>query len=601
MCGIVGFTGGNAAEFLLDGLSRLEYRGYDSAGIALMNKNNIRVEKTTDRIEGLKAEVGDSACGGIGIGHTRWATHGEPSKANAHPHLSEDKRFAVVHNGIIENYACLKSELISQGVNFSSDTDTEVIPHLLQKYYNGDLLEAVFKTIERLEGSYALCIICTHHPERIVAVKKFSPLIVGVSNGENYVASDISALISKTRDVVYMNDGEVALIAKDSIKLYSAEKKPLEVQISHIDWSVGAAEKEGYDHFMLKEIYEQPDAVRRTILSYINGDEIRFDELEIKVNINQIVIIGCGSAYHAGVVGKYVFEQLLRIPTKVELASEFRYSNPIANENTLVIAISQSGETADTLAALNEAKRLGAQTLAIVNVAGSSIGKAADSVIYTRAGPEISVATTKGYSTQLSVLYMLSIYLAERLGTAPDMMLGAAKKALLQLPDIIAQTLENQDGIKETARKCSAAQSVFFIGRNIDYAVALEASLKLKEISYIHSEAQAAGELKHGTISLIEKGTLVFALCGNDLLYGKMLSNIREVTARGGRVITCATTGKTAVEDESECVFYIPQCHELFKASAEIIPFQLLAYYTAVERGCDIDKPRNLAKSVTVE
>ncbi len=602
MCGIVGFAGqSQACEFLLDGLSRLEYRGYDSAGIALLDKTEIRVEKTTDKIEGLKAQVRDTARGSIGIGHTRWATHGEPSLANAHPHLSGDKSFAVVHNGIIENYAELKSELISDGVSFSSDTDTEVIPHLLQKYYEGDLLDAVFKTIKRLEGSYALCILCAHHPEKIVAVKKFSPLIIGAGEGENYIASDISALVSKTRNVVYMNDGEVALIAKDSIKLYSAEKVLLTPEISHIDWSVNAAEKQDFDHFMLKEIYEQPEAVARTISAYMDGDEIKFNKFEINGNINRIIIIGCGSAYHAGVVGGYVFEQLIRIPTKIELASEFRYRNPIVDDKALVIAISQSGETADTLAALNEAKRRGAQTVAIVNVVGSSIGKAAHSVIYTLAGPEISVATTKGYSTQLCALYALAIHLAERFGTTSDTTLTAAKAALRQLPDIIDEALGNQDKIRKIAKKCASAQSVFFIGRNIDYAVALEASLKLKEISYIHSETQAAGELKHGTISLIEKGTLVFALCGNDSLYGKMLSNIREVTARGAWVAACAVAGKTAIENETDCAFYMPQCHELFKASIEIIPFQLLAYFTAKERGCDIDKPRNLAKSVTVE
>ena len=608
MCGIVGFTGKTAAAgFLLDGLSKLEYRGYDSAGIATLDGGVITINKTVERIKSLcdATDNGKDVSGNIGIGHTRWATHGVPSKVNAHPHTSENKKFAVVHNGIIENYVELKEELMAEGVTFVSETDTEVVPQLLSKYYNGDFFDAVAKTIARLEGSFALGILCEDYPETLMAVRKFSPLIVGLSDDAKMIASDVTAIVSHTRDIVYIEDGEIAVLTPDSFGLYDSNKNPIEREVSHITWDVAAAEKGGFDHFMMKEIVEQPRAVKQTIESRIKDQKIVFEGISLTAeklkSINRIVIIACGSAYHAGMVGKYVFEEMLRIPVEVDLASEFRYRNPIIDDKTLAIIISQSGETADTLAALKEAKARGAHTLSIVNVVGSSIAKASEDVIYTWAGPEIAVATTKGYTTQLSVLYMFAIWAAERLGTVDQKGLADMVKSLETLPDAMAKVLEQKDRIKEMAKLCVGVESLFFIGRNIDYAVALEASLKLKEISYIHSEAYAGGELKHGTISLIEQGRIVIALTCCDQLFDKLLSNIKEVKARGAYVITCTNEGNTAVESESEEIIYVPRVHPLFQAAVEVVPFQIYSYYVSLQKGCDIDKPRNLAKSVTVE
>ena len=608
MCGIVGFTGQKpAAEFLLNGLERLEYRGYDSAGIAVEQGGRFAVHKTVERIKNLQAmtQCGKSVPGTLGIGHTRWATHGAPSLANAHPHLSSDGRFAVVHNGIIENYQELREELKQDGVTFLSDTDTEVVPNLLQKYDQGDFFEAVAKTAARLEGSYALGILCTDQPDTLIAVRKFSPLIIGLGTDANYIASDVTAIVSETKKILYIEDGEIAVLTPDSVHLYDAAKNPIDRQPSLIDWDVAAAEKGGFDHFMMKEIMEQPAAVRQTVKSRISGRKIQFegislDEQKLK-SVRQIDILACGSAYHAGMVGKYVLEEMLRIPVNVDLASEYRYRNPITGSHTLTVIISQSGETADTLAALKEAKRRGSHTLAIVNVVGSSIANAADDVIYTWAGPEIAVATTKGYSTQLSVLYMLAIWAARKLHSMEEERIEAIFDALCRLPDQMEQVLQNEKEIAQMAKQCGDPESLFFIGRNIDYAVALEASLKLKEISYIHSEAYAAGELKHGTISLIEEGRTVLALACYDQLFEKLLSNMKEVKARGAHVIACVTEGHTGIAAEAEEVISLPKTDPLLLASLEVIPFQIYAYYVALYKGCDIDKPRNLAKSVTVE
>ncbi len=608
MCGIVGFVGRKqAAGILLNGLERLEYRGYDSAGIAVLNKDKFTINKTVKRIKTLidSTDNGKNVEGTIGIGHTRWATHGAPTSFNAHPHLSDDFKFAVVHNGIIENYLELRAELEKDGIVFKSETDTEVVPQLLQKYYKGDFLDAVKKTVARLNGSYALGIICTDYPDTLIAAKQFSPLILGIGKEEKYIASDVTAVVSHTRDVIYIDDGEIAVLTPDTYAVYGKDGKEIEKPLNHIDWDVCAAEKGGWDHFMMKEIHEQPRAVQQTVESRIKDGRVDLElvnlNADILKNIRRICIVACGSAYHAGVVGKYILEEMLRIPVDCDVASEFRYRRPIIDKNTLAIVISQSGETADTLAALREAKENGAHTLAIVNVVGSSIAKAADDVIYTWAGPEIAVATTKGYTTQLAVLYLLGIWCADILKTVPESELNIMLAAIRSLPEKIEEILTQNDKIKSLAKRCAGVQSLFFIGRNIDYAVALEASLKLKEISYIHSEAYAAGELKHGTISLIEDDRTVIALAGYEDLMDKLISNIKEVKARGAYVLACAVDDNTSIESVADETIYIPRTYPLFLASLEVIPFQLYAYYAALENHCDIDKPRNLAKSVTVE
>ncbi|MBQ0110475.1 MAG: glutamine--fructose-6-phosphate transaminase (isomerizing) [Oscillospiraceae bacterium] len=608
MCGIVGFVGETqASPILLDGLERLEYRGYDSAGIAVLNNGVMQVEKTVERIKSLidATENGATVKGNIGIGHTRWATHGAPSHANAHPHRSGNGKIAIVHNGIIENYLELKNELITDGVQFVSETDTEVVAHLLQKYYNGDMLDAVKTAVKRLEGSYALAIINTDTPDTLYAVRHFSPLIVGLGQDGNYVGSDVAAIIKHTKDVVYIDDGEIAVLNKNEAKFYDGEGNEIKKSLSVVDWSINAAEKGGYDHFMLKEIMEEPEALRKTIEPRIKNGEVYFEGLKLtkeKVkNIKRIVITACGSAYHTGIVAKYMFEEILRIPVEVDLASEFRYRNPIVNSEDLVIIISQSGETADTLAALKEAKSRGAHVLSIVNVVGSSIAKASDDVIYTWAGPEIAVATTKGYTTQLAVLYLFGIYAATLKESCDKALIDELISELSTLNKKIEKVLENKEEIARLSKKFCTDDSVFFIGRNIDYAVSLEGSLKLKEISYIHSEAYASGELKHGTISLIEPGRLVVALNCYEALSEKIYSNVKEVTARGAQVLATAFEGNEEIKKYADEIFYLPRTHPLLCTAVEIIPLQLFAYYMALNKGCDIDKPRNLAKSVTVE
>ena len=608
MCGIIGFVGNKkAAPILLGGLERLEYRGYDSAGISVIKNGEFEIKKTVKRISALKeiTQNGEALNGKIGIGHTRWATHGAPSEKNAHPHSSYKGSFCVVHNGIIENYLELKNELENEGVAFASETDTEVVAHLLEKYYNGDVLDAIYKTVSLLNGSFALGILCANQPDTLYAVRNFSPLIIGVGNGENFIASDVTALVSHTKKVIYMEDKEIAVINNNSVELFALNGIKITRKVSEVNWNVDAAEKGGYNHFMMKEIKEQPDVIAKTFEPRIKNGKIFFEGLKLTDeklrSINRIVITACGSAYHTGVVAKYLFEELLAIPVEVDLASEFRYRNPIVNKNTLVIIISQSGETADTLAALKEAKSRGAHILSIVNVVGSSIAKASADVIYPWAGPEIAVATTKAYSAQLIVLYLFGIYAAERKNSADTTLLNTLIDEIRQLPLKIERIFEMENTIKELAERHFKMGSVFFIGRNIDYAVAMEGSLKLKEISYLNSEAYAAGELKHGTISLIEQEKVVIALSAYENLQDKMMSNIKEVKARGAFVIATAIDGNPDVGKEAEEVLYLPKTHPLLLASVEVVPLQLFAYYVALFNGCDIDKPRNLAKSVTVE
>ena len=608
MCGIVGYTGSQkAAPILLEGLKKLEYRGYDSAGIAVLNNKVIEVNKVTGRIANLceRTADGKNCPGTVGIGHTRWATHGAPTDTNAHPHMSNDGKFAVVHNGIIENYIALREELIQKGYRFESQTDTEVVVHLIEMYYNGDLKKAVIKTSARLQGSYALGVVCTDEPEKVYVAREASPLILGVGVGENYFASDVTALVSYTRNAIYMDDGEFAEITPDSITVFNPAGQPVEKKISRITWDVGSAEKGGYEHFMLKEIIEQPRAVKATIAPRIKDGEIILDETELTADyltsINKIVITACGSAYYAGCAGKYAIEKLCRIPVQVELASELRYSDPLIDEHTLLIVLSQSGETADTIAAMKECKNRGAKTLAVVNVVGSTIANTADYTLYTWAGPEIAVATTKGYTTQVSVLYLLALYAAKKMNRIDDELYNNLLASLKALPKKIQEAIDINSSIPTLARKYHGADSMFFIGRNTDYAVALEGALKMKEISYIHAESYAAGELKHGTIALVEEHQPVIALCCNEAIMEKTMSNIVEVKARGAEVLAVTFKDNHKIVSLADDVIFVPKIEMIFSAAVEIIPLQLLAYYVAKENGCDIDKPKNLAKSVTVE
>lgn len=608
MCGIVGYVGKEqACPILLEGLSKLEYRGYDSAGVAIFNGENIDVRKTRGRLKVLSDMIGGGkdVAGVMGIGHTRWATHGEPSDVNSHPHLSASGRFAVVHNGIIENYLPLKKRLMEKGFQFVSETDTEVVAHLFEYYYKGDLLEAMTKVIHRVEGSYALGVVCADFPDRFVAVRKSSPLIIGVGRGENFIASDVTAILNHTRNVYYLEDDEIVMLSADEVKIYNTDREEIHKEIFRVNWDVSAAEKGGYEHFMMKEIEEQPKALRDTISPRIKNGKIVLDDISLTAedikSLKKIFIIACGSAYHVGVVGKYAIERLCRIPVEVEVASEFRYHDPIIGKGDLVIIISQSGETADTLAALKEAKARGARILSIVNVVGSSIANASDDVIYTWAGPEIAVATTKAYSTQLSVIYLIAAYMADKLGRLDSASYDKIVAEISVLPDKVSTILAKKENVQYLASKFYSCKSIFFIGRNTDYAVSLEGSLKLKEISYIHSEAYAAGELKHGTISLIEDGTLVVALATGSELYEKTISNVKEVKARGAVVMGVTTEGRAHAEDVCDYVINIPEADELVLPSLAVIPLQLFGYYVASLKGCDIDKPRNLAKSVTVE
>ena len=608
MCGIVGYTGSQkAAPILLEGLKKLEYRGYDSAGIAVLNNKVIEVNKVTGRIANLceRTADGKNCPGTVGIGHTRWATHGAPTDTNAHPHMSNDGKFAVVHNGIIENYIALREELIQKGYRFESQTDTEVVVHLIEMYYNGDLKKAVIKTSARLQGSYALGVVCTDEPEKVYVAREASPLILGVGVGENYFASDVTALVSYTRNAIYMDDGEFAEITSDSITVFNPAGQPVEKKISRITWDVGSAEKGGYEHFMLKEIIEQPRAVKATIAPRIKDGEIILDETELTADyltsINKIVITACGSAYYAGCAGKYAIEKLCRIPVQVELASELRYSDPLIDEHTLLIVLSQSGETADTIAAMKECKNRGATTLAVVNVVGSTIANTADFTLYTWAGPEIAVATTKGYSTQVSVLYLFALYAAKKMNRIDDKLYNDLLECLKTLPKKIQEAIDMNSAISTLAKKYHGVDSMFFIGRNTDYAVALEGALKMKEISYVHAESYAAGELKHGTIALVEEHQPVIALCCNEAIMEKTMSNIVEVKARGAEVLAVTFKDNHKIVSLADDVIFVPKIEMIFSAAVEIIPLQLLAYYVAKENGCDIDKPKNLAKSVTVE
>ena len=614
MCGIVGFIGQEqAAPILLDGLAHLEYRGYDSAGVAVISaQGKLQVEKAVGRLKVLSEQIhgGADLEGCIGLGHTRWATHGAPNIINSHPHVSENGKFAVIHNGIIENYVEIKELLIGQGIRFKSETDTEVVAQLLEFYYNEchDFLEAVGRVLRRIEGAYALGMLCADCPDRIIAARKDAPLLLGYGKGCNFLASDVTAIIKHTRDVAYMEDGEVAVLTRDGIEVYDALEQKVEKKHFTIDWEVSAAEKGGYQHFMLKEIMEQPEALRRAISPRIKDGRVIFDDLKLPVEkmreFTRIFIVACGSSYHVGMIGKYNLEHLLRRNVEVVLASEFRYSDPIVDDKSLVIVISQSGETLDTMAALREAKKRGGYILSIVNVVGSSIARESDDVLYTWAGPEIAVATTKAYSTQLAVLDMIGLAFGEVLGTVKKEEYDEAVAELQKLPEKMEQFLasESCEAIPKYASQYFNHNSVFFIGRNLDYALGLEGSLKLKEISYIHSEAYASGELKHGTISLIEDGTLVIALGTYAPLFDKAMSNVVEVKARGADVLALATEshhGEMAKTVEN--VITIPDTAQMLLPSLGVVPLQLLAYYIALQRGCDIDKPRNLAKSVTVE
>ena len=612
MCGIIGFAGREqAAPILLDGLARMEYRGYDSAGIAVRSEvRGLQVKKAKGRLQVLSdlTHGGADLEGTLGIGHTRWATHGEPNDVNAHPHISENGQIALVHNGIIENYLEIKEQLQRHGLKFASDTDSEVVAQLLEFHYNEchNMLEAVGRVLRRIEGSYAFGIICSDYPNALIAARKDSPLILGYGENGNYIASDVTAVIKHTRDVVYMEDGEIAVVTPESIDVFDSEMNPLEKQHSQVDWDVSAAEKGGYAHFMFKEIMEQPEAIRKTVSPRIRDGRVVLDDVSMTAdyvkNISRIFIIACGSSYHVGMVSKYNWERLLRRPVQVDLASEFRYSDPLVDEHTLVIVISQSGETLDTMAAMREAKRRGARTLAVVNVVGSSIAREADDVLYTWAGPEIAVATTKAYTTQLVLMDLIGLYLADLLGTVEKSEYDAILAEMQLLPEKMSRFLEHFEDVQYFASRYFNHNSIFFIGRNLDYAMGLEGSLKLKEISYIHSEAYASGELKHGTISLIEPGTLVVALGTYAALFDKAMSNVVEVKARGAEVLAVTTEAfKEKMEKTADSTIVVPDTHPVLQSSLGVVPLQLFAYFVALQRGCDIDKPRNLAKSVTVE
>ena len=609
MCGIVGYVGNaQAAPFLLDGMSKLEYRGYDSAGIAVYEKGKIRVEKCVGRLDALRHKLeGRMPEGSMGIGHTRWATHGRPSDRNSHPHTDESGDFVVVHNGIIENYLMLKEKLIAKGQKFSSDTDTEIVAHLFADFYEGDMEEAVKKVLKTIEGSYSLVFMCAAEPDKLICTKKDNPLIIGLGEGENFIASDIPAIIAKTRRTYIMSDGEIATVTKDGVWVQDINGTPITKKVFEVNWNAEAAEKGGFEHFMLKEIYEQPKAIKDTMRGRLaeNGTEINFTELgwtpEDFTGISKIFIVACGTAYHAGIVGKYYLENLARSPVEVDIASEFRYRNPLVDANCLTIVISQSGETIDTLAALKEAKRLGSRTLAVTNVVGSSIAREADQVVYTYAGPEIAVASTKAYTTQLLVMLMLAVYVGRLRGTLDGNKADALAKGLHKVPEQLHDMLENVDQIKVFARHYGSSLDAFFLGRSLDYAVALEGALKLKEISYIHAEAYAAGELKHGTLALIVEGVPVIVLATQEDVYDKTVSNLQEVKAREAMVIAIALEGDDSIAKYADHVIYIPRADKELAPILAVLPLQLLAYYAALTRGCDVDKPRNLAKSVTVE
>jgi len=610
MCGIVGYIGFNqASDFLLDGMSKLEYRGYDSAGIAVIGAENvIKIQKKVGRLANLEAIVkADPNEGTVGIGHTRWATHGRPSDMNSHPHSSEDGKFAVVHNGIIENYMPLKEELIEKGYHFKSETDTEVVAHLLADMYDGDFVGTVRRMLARVDGAYALEIICADEPDKIICTKKENPLVIGLGKGENFVASDIPAIINYTRDTYILSDGELAIVTRDNVSVFDREGNAIDKEVFHVSWNAEAAEKGGYEHFMLKEIHDQPKAVRDTFGTHISedGKTVHFEELNWTADdvaaFNKILIVACGTAYHAGLVTKQYIESLARIPVNVEIASEYRYSNPLTDDKTLCIVISQSGETSDTLAALKEAKRLGAKSLAITNVVGSSISREADNTVYTWAGPEISVASTKAYTTQLVAGLLFAVYLGQLNGKMDPAVGEEILSGIRNLPTLIHEIFEVDEDMKAFAKHYGFKSDAFFLGRAIDYAVAMEGALKLKEISYIHAEAYAGGELKHGTLALIEEGVPVIALATQEDVYDKMISNILEVKAREAIVIGIGMKGDEELSKHVDHIIYVPRANKFIAPILAVVPLQLLAYYAAITRGADVDKPRNLAKSVTVE
>ncbi|SFB20889.1 glutamine--fructose-6-phosphate transaminase (isomerizing) [Clostridium frigidicarnis] len=608
MCGIVGFLGKKeAAPILVEGLSKLEYRGYDSAGVAIINNNEIEIKKCKGRLKNLENKLEkEPVKGSIGIGHTRWATHGEPSDVNSHPHSNGKGTISVVHNGIIENYLKLREWLISKGYEFLSETDTEVIPNLVDYYYKGDLVDAVIKATGKMEGSYAIGVISTNEPDKLVAVRKDSPLIVGVGEGEYFIASDIPAVLNHTRNIYLLEDKEFVVMTKDGVELLTEDKEVVKKEIYHVTWNADAAEKGGCEDFTIKEIHEQPKALKDTMTSRIVlGEEIKLDKITLTKEqleeVDRVYIVACGTAYHAGVVGKYVIEKLAKIPVEVDIASEFRYRDPLINEKSLLIVVSQSGETADTLAVLRDSKKKGARVLAMTNVVGSSVSREADDVLYTWAGPEIAVASTKAYITQLVAMYTFALHIATLKNTLKKEELEAIKAEMIELPGKVERILENKEEIQKFASKHYMEKDMFFLGRGLDYAVAMEASLKLKELTYIHSDAYAGGELKHGPIALIEKGTVVITSLTQRKLRDKMISNVKEVVTRGAKVMAIAYEGDTEVEKTMDSVIYIPETLDILAPVLAIIPLQLLAYYTAVQKGCDVDKPRNLAKSVTVE
>ncbi|CAG7641180.1 Glutamine--fructose-6-phosphate aminotransferase [isomerizing] [Paenibacillus solanacearum] len=609
MCGIVGYIGSrNSQSILLDGLKKLEYRGYDSAGVAIHTHSGLRLLKTKGRIHDLESRLADQPLTGFaGIGHTRWATHGKPSDANSHPHTDGTAKISVVHNGIIENHLQLREELEALGCRFVSETDTEVVSHLIAHYYAGDLVQAVRQAVGRIRGAYAIAVLSEHEPDKLVAVRWASPLIIGAGRGENFIGSDIPAILEHTRDVYILNDGEMAVLSRDSVELMTLEGNFIAKQLLHIDWDMVQAEKDGFDTFMLKEIHEQPRAYRDTMRGRVSKAEQRIDLPDVKLapeqlrQLKHIQMVACGTAYHAALIGKTVIEQLTRIPVEVDLASEYRYRMPIVREHTLVIAVSQSGETADTLAAMREAKQAGARVLAITNVIGSSVARDADDVLFTMAGPEIAVASTKAYTSQLIAFYLLGLHLAQARRTLDPVLQAELLAMLERLPQQAADVLGQAADVRQLADILTGHEHLFFIGRGLDYSLAMEASLKLKEISYIHSEAYAAGELKHGSLALIEEGTPVIALATQDRLLEKTISNIKEVKARGAYVIALALEGNTEMAKTADRVIYVPRTFSLLVPAIAIIPLQLLAYYAADLRGNDVDKPRNLAKSVTVE
>ncbi|MBS4534115.1 glutamine--fructose-6-phosphate transaminase (isomerizing) [Clostridium sp. D2Q-14] len=608
MCGIVGYIGKQeASNILVEGLSKLEYRGYDSAGIAILKDNKLDVRKYKGRLAVLKENLDKNPSkGNVGIGHTRWATHGEPSDVNSHPHANSSGNIAVVHNGIIENYIELKEKLIMKGYKFLSETDTEVVAHLVDMYYEGDLVEAVSKVVKDLEGAYALGVINKENPDKLIAVRKDSPLIIGIGEGENFIASDIPAVLKYTRNIFIMEDGEMAVVEEDNIILMKSDGTPVEKEVYTVNWDVEAAEKGGYDHFMIKEICEQPKAVKDTLSPRLNKEnQIRLDDISLTKEdlekINQVYIIACGTAYHAGLLGKSLIQKYVDVPVIAEIGSEFRYNDPFIDEKSLMIVVSQSGETADTLAALRMAKEKGARTLAVTNVVGSTISREADDVFYTWAGPEIAVASTKAYTTQLVSLSLIALDMANKKETIQKEEYNELIEELRLIPEKLEDILKMDDSIKELAKEICESEHIFYIGRGIDYDVAREGSLKLKEVSYIHSEAMAAGELKHGTIALIEDGTPVIALATQDKLYDKTVSNIKEVHARGAKIISLGKMGNTEIAKSSDRVIYIPDVVDDLSPILSVVPLQILAYHVATLRGADVDKPRNLAKSVTVE